>query len=57
MRLAVNLGFSKGFMPADQLYQVEFLDARTNYETSIGMVWIDAIDGTVLQVDTQTSNG
>ncbi len=57
VRLAVNLGFSKGFMPADQLYQVEFLDARTNYETSIGMVWIDAIDGTVLQVDTQTSNG
>lgn len=56
-RLALHFGFSKGILPADAMWQIEFMDERTNYATSIGMVWLDATDGTVINVDTQVGNG
>ncbi len=57
VRPAVYFAFSKGLLPADEMYQFEFMDRRTEYQTSIGMVWLDATDGTVVMVDTRPGQG
>lgn len=39
------------------IWQVEFLDSRTGYQTGIGMVKLDGRTGRVIELSAETSNG